>query len=141
MKKCAAFLCLITAGLMLAACGGHKAGGQGNGLVYGKPAWYWHPGDGELIGGVGESGLHLDGPSAQRQLAVSRAMEDIARQKGITVQNIQEITQYANREMSSVNISAYSLQTVDGAYIVARIREVWQDPATGRIFVWATEVK
>jgi hypothetical protein len=111
------------------------------GLVNGKPSWFWLPNDGELLGGVGESGTHIDGLSAQRQLAVQRAIEDIARQKGVTVSSIQTLKQHATEASSSASLDVYSIQTVSGITVTARVREFWVDPQTKRLLVWVTEVK
>ena len=130
--------------LILAACGSKQStvAGKDNNLVRGKPAWYWAPTDGGSLGGVGESGLHINGPSAQRQLAVSRALEDLARQKGVMVSSVQEITHSAtNHSEGTTQMATYSVQTVDGTRVTAYVREVWQDPDTQRIYVWVTELK
>ncbi len=140
--KSAVFFVIL---VMASACAVHTTGEKtsaGTSIVHGKPIWYWTPSQNGVTGGIGESGLHVNGPSAQRQLAVSRALDDIARQKGIKVQNTQEIAQQVNNlNEGSTTLSSYSLQTVDGVTVKAIVREVWQDPQTKRIYVWVTEIK
>ncbi|MDR2883936.1 MAG: hypothetical protein LBV09_02375 [Deferribacteraceae bacterium] len=111
-----------------------------DGLVNGKPSWYWSPGYEGKLGGVGEAGFNVYGVSEQRKLATSRAIEDIARQKGLTVSSSQAVSHSAASDgTASVNIESYSVHTVEGMTISARVRQVWQDPSTDRIIVWATE--
>ncbi|MDR0453388.1 MAG: hypothetical protein LBH05_01100 [Deferribacteraceae bacterium] len=110
-------------------------------LVNGRPYWYWKPSSDGVIGGVGEAGSNINGVSAQRQLAIDRALDDIARQKGVSVKQIQEITQQDTQTSSSVNINTYSIHAVDGTVVSAVIREIWQEPGTGKIVVWITEYK
>jgi hypothetical protein len=130
---------LILTVFLLYACTAMNV--SSGGLVNGKPAWFWTPNEGELLGGVGEAGTHIDGLNAQRQLAVSRAIEDIARQKGVTVSSIQTVKQQATETSSSTSLDVYSIQTVSGITVTARVREFWVDPQTRRLLVWITEVK
>ena len=122
-------------------CSGLKTSSPDKTMVNGKPYWYWQPSAGGVIGGVGEAGHNINGANAQRQLAITRAIESIAQQKGVKVSQVQEIEQHASQTSSSVNINAYSIHTVDGAVVTAAVREVWQNPENGSIVVWATEVK
>jgi hypothetical protein len=113
-----------------------------NSVVNGKPAWFWSPNDGDVLGGVGEAGTHVDGIAAQRQLAVHRAIEDIAKQKGVTVSSVQTLQQHSTESSSaSSTLDVYSVQTVSGITVTARVREFWIDPQTKRLFVWITEVR
>ncbi|MDR2104935.1 MAG: hypothetical protein LBP51_04180 [Deferribacteraceae bacterium] len=130
-----AFLAIFS--LLSTACAVSKT----DAIVNNKPAWFWEPNDGELIGGVGDAGTHVDGIAAQRQLAVYRAIEDIARQKGVTVNSVQTLQQYSTETSSSSSLELYSVQTVSGATVTARVREFWIDPQTKRLLVWVTEVK
>ncbi len=139
------FALLVNLSLVLVlccGCAGKKIPASDSSMVNGKPYWYWQPSVDGTIGGVGEAGFHMNGPAAQRQLATNRAIEDIARQKGISVTQVQEITQSATRSgTSSTNIDTYSIYTVEGTVVSAIVREVWLDPDSGRIIVWATEIK
>jgi hypothetical protein len=111
-------------------------------VVNGKPAWFWSPNDGDILGGVGEAGTHVDGIAAQRQLAVHRAIEDIAKQKGVTVSSVQTLQQHTTESSStSSTLDVYSVQTVSGITVTARVREFWIDPQTKRLFVWVTEMR
>lgn len=111
-------------------------------MVDGKPHWYWKPSCDGAIGGVGEAGFNVNGASAQRQLAIARAIEDIALQKGVTVKNIQSIAHNADSSGKSfTNLESYSVHTIDGQTVRAQVREIWKDPQTGRLVAWVVEVK
>ncbi|MDR2401846.1 MAG: hypothetical protein LBD73_09390 [Deferribacteraceae bacterium] len=131
------FFLAVFSAIFLAACTAAKT----NTLVNGKPAWFWSPNDGELLGGVGEAGTHIDGLTAQRQLAVYRAIEDIAKQKGVKVDSVQTLQQHTTETSTSSKMDVYSVQTVSGVMVTARVREFWIDPQTKRMLVWVTEVR
>lgn len=102
-----------------------------------KPAWFWKPSVGEQIGGVGISKAHVRGISAQRELAVSRAIESIASQLGVHVENVTTISSRATSAGgSSTQMDSYSIHTVDGKHVKATVKEFWQDPYTNELYVW-----
>jgi hypothetical protein len=137
VKKCNLIIFLAVLSFLSASCTPSKS----NSIVNDKPAWFWSPNDGELVGGVGDAGTHVDGIAAQRQLAIYRAIEDIARQKGVTVDSVQTLQQYTTETSSSSSLKLYSVHTVSGATVTARVREFWIDHQTKRLLVWVTEVK
>lgn len=98
------------------------------------PAWYLQPTQNGVIGGVGEAGFHIRGVAAQRQLAISRAINEIASQMGIKVANIQEIRSVATEQTSASEVSGYSIHSTSGVTVRAQIKEFWQD--RDRIVVW-----
>ncbi len=102
----------------------------------GKPEWYYKPGMGGGIGGVGISGPHVMGPNAQRELAVTRAIDDISRQMGVEVSNVTKVQTTGTRDSARTQMEVYSIQTVKGETVKARIREFWEDPNTNQLYVW-----
>ena len=102
----------------------------------GKPEWYYKPGMDGKIGGVGISGRHIKGPNAQRELAVTRAIDDISRQMGVEVSNVTKVHTAGTRDSAQTQMDIYSIQTVNGQTVKARIREFWEDPDTNQLYVW-----
>lgn len=124
---------LLSAGFMAISCY-HTQNVAGNAD---KPDWYYRPGVGGKIGGVGISGPHVMGPNAQRELAVTRAIDDISRQMGVEVQNITKIeTTGSSGSGTQTQMESYSLQTVRGETVRAKIKEFWEDPVTKQLYVW-----
>lgn len=106
-------------------------------LINGKPAWVYKPAKNGKIGGVGVSGFHIRGKTAQRELAITRAIDDIARQMGITVQsNLETASTASSSGAVSSAMQTYSLHTVSGTVVKAHIEEVWEDPSTQELYVW-----
>jgi hypothetical protein len=108
-----------------------------------RPSWIDHPvlynGD---VCGIGISKVHINGEIGQRQLAVERAIADIARQKQVTVRSIYTSEQMVdNSGVNSVNFSTHDIHTVDGISFSVQIREYWKDAKTGDIYVCVTEVR
>ena len=132
---------LFFVSILCCGCMGKSVPVSDGTMINGKPHWYWQPSADGVIGGVGVAGFNINGPTAQRQLAIDRALGEISRQKGVSVSQIQEITQTATQNSSSVEINSYSIHSVDGTVVTATVRDIWQDPKDNRIFVWVTESK
>ena len=100
------------------------------------PAWVNNPNFNSLRGAVGSSSPHFKGPAYQRQLAISRALDELAMQIGVQVDIV------ANREEISTgdNLNATSdiqtQQKVNNSNITAHIEATYLDPNTGELFVW-----
>ncbi|GAB1534608.1 hypothetical protein ADMFC3_02390 [Geovibrio sp. ADMFC3] len=102
-----------------------------------KPEWLWKPSDNGKIGGVGIAKEHIHGIDAQRKLAVSRAIDSIAAQLGVQVQNVTVLESHANSSgAGTTTIDSYSIHTVQGSTVKASVREFWNDPQTNELYVW-----
>ena len=106
------------------------------------PAWVYNASVNGKIGGVGFSGYHIKGVNAQRELATRRALEDIARQKGVTIHAETEIfsksTSSQGSSSSSSNIVSFSNQT--GTHTIkAKVLEIWVHPRTRDMYVHMVE--
>ena len=56
------------------------------------PEWVTNPSKNGIIGGVGYCAAHINGYAGQKELASKRALEDIARQKGVLVNSIMHVS-------------------------------------------------
>ncbi len=101
-----------------------------------KPEWYYRPNIAGKIGGVGISGPHVQGLNAQRDLAVRRAIDDISRQMGVEVQNVTKIETTGSKDSAQTQMESYSIQTVKGETVRAKIKEFWEAPETKQLYVW-----
>ena len=101
------------------------------------PEWVYSPSKDGVIGGVGICGTHVKGKTAQRQLAISRAIDEISRQMGVTVSNVLETSSNASTNTySSSSLNSYSIQTVTGTAINAEIVDTWFNSSTGELYVY-----
>lgn len=104
----------------------------------GEPIWLTDPTqNGKLIGGVGSAGKHLNGESAQLKVAISRAIDMIASQMGVTV-NTQMTTSKSikNRRMMNSGLNTISFHTVDGVKVNGQIKATWRDYKNDKVYVW-----
>lgn len=100
------------------------------------PAWIYSPSGEGYTGGVGVCGSHIKGKTGQRELAISRAIDEIARQMGVTVSSVLKVDSEASGVGSDSVVSSYSVQTVSGRTISAFIADSWTDPSTGELYVY-----
>jgi hypothetical protein len=101
-----------------------------------RPAWFYTPNQNDKIGGVGICGMHIKGSSAQRELAISRAIDEIARQLGVKVSNILKTSSTSSDTGHSASLESYSIHTVEGKTVTATIAGAWNDPATDELYIW-----
>ena len=101
------------------------------------PAWIQNPSSDTFIGGVGMSSTHVRGVTGQRELAVKRALEDIARQLEVEVENISVISskQISSSKYNNTKIESYSTHKTK-KNIKAYIKEVWVHPVTKEMYVY-----
>lgn len=103
----------------------------------GKPEWITHPSGTTYIGGVGYSGAHIKGKAGQRELAIARAIDDIARQVEVKVDSVTSVkTMGTTGEDSFASMKIYSVQTVTGASFSAKITDVWEDASSGELYIY-----
>ncbi len=104
-----------------------------------KPKWIDYPSSDLLIGAVGSAMPHFKGKTAQRRLAISRAIDELAQQSGVQVHST--ILRQESREGSQTQASAeiYTIQSSDNKTIQAHIEAVWTHPRTQEIYVWLLE--
>ncbi len=101
-----------------------------------EPGWIVQPSLDGKIGAVGSAQEHFKGKVAQRRLAVSRALDELAQQSGVQVQNT--IKRNERRDGMHTNSSAefYTLQNSSNETVRAHIEETWTNPKTKEIYVW-----
>lgn len=79
------------------------------------------------VKGIGIAKRHINGPQAQRKAAVSKAIDEIASQLGTTVSSVVQSKVETHNKSASKEMSAYSIQTVDGKKIQARIMKSYKN--------------
>lgn len=103
------------------------------------PGWVFGNINSDNICYVGSSRPHIRGIPYQRALAVSRAIEGIARQKNVTVNTQVENYMSGTAESSTSFLKTYSIQTTTGKKISAQIKETWLNEKTGELFILMCE--
>ncbi len=107
------------------------------------PDWVYNfkPEEGRVCG-IGTAGLHMKGFSYQRATAIARAIDEIARQKGVTVKT--QLEHFLGGTSGGGQVSAlsvYSVQTTEGELIRARIVHAYYDRTSQMFYVLMCEEK
>jgi len=101
-----------------------------------QPKWVYETSKDGKLGGVGISKPHYNGKTAQRTLAISRALDEIAKQMGVEVSTIQKISTVGTSQNANTNLESYSFQTTNGKVVTAKIQSFWEDKTTDELYVW-----
>jgi len=111
--------------LLISGCANNSASFLG---INKKPDWLVNPYVGEAkgkIAAVGCSLPHVKGESAQKKLAVERAISSIARQKQSTVNSIS----YSQRNnLGKRNMDTSSLQETKGINVSTKVLDYYTKP-------------
>ena len=100
-----------------------------------KPSWIYNSNVSGKVAGIGICGMHVNGANAQRSLAIKRAIDEIALQLGVKVNNVALVGSKSGVGGGS-SVESYSFQTVEGSVVKAVIKETWKDPKTEEIYIW-----
>lgn len=99
------------------------------------PGWILHYDSGNRICGVGTSLPHIRGIAHQRAVAVSRAIDEIAKQLNVTVDAKLEHYMTGSGIGVSSGLSTYSVQTTNGQSVKARIIDAWMNNRSREFYV------
>jgi len=116
--------------LIISACSQPKP------VIDTRPAWINSPYINNEIAAVGSAHIHYYGKSAQRKLAISRALDELALQQGVKV--ITHTVRHDQKAGARVSAKSdiYSYQTSDNKTVNAHIKAIWTDPRTDELFIW-----
>lgn len=90
-----------------------------------QPSWVTNPSSAGKIVGLGSAKSHIKGPAAQRALAMSRALDEIAKQKGVSVSNIVTTQGSMSATRASSSLQTVSQQVVNNNQVHAVIKDEW----------------
>ena len=99
------------------------------------PDWVLHYKAEGKICGVGISLPHIKGIAYQRVLAISRGIDEIAKQLNVTVDTKLESLMTGSSSGVSSSLSTYSIQTANGQTVNAEIIEAWINDRTEEFYV------
>lgn len=101
------------------------------------PEWILNPSKNGVIGGVGYCAAHVDGINGQRELASKRALEEIARQKGVAVDSVMVVSSSASNQTKYHDTKVDSVSTFkSNNNVQAYIKEIWIHPVTRVMYVY-----
>lgn len=105
-----------------------------------EPKWLLDPYvDGDKIAAVACSGKHFNGVEAQKKLAISRAIDQIATQNSVTVNNVtlrkKQQSSFGGR---SSGMNATSLQSVDNVKVSTKTKALYTKK-NGDICAWVVQ--
>lgn len=102
----------------------------------GIPTWVYNPMHNGKVGAVGSAKTHFKGRTAQRKLAITRALEELALQKGVKVDTTTKRDEEVRDGFVSSGSNTYSILTSSGKSILAHIEAVWLDRRNDELFIW-----
>ena len=107
-----------------------------NGICESEPSWAINPPSKKgYLYGVGIAPQNFKGESAQRESAISKAINEIASQMNTTV-NSQLLSQSSIYNKSSTHsLSSISFQTIDGEKVSAVVIKSCKNPNNGFIYI------
>ncbi len=101
-----------------------------------KPAWINKPTLDGKTGAVGSARPHVKGKAEQRRLAISRGLDELSFQSGMSVGTQITRKEQQRGRSGSTSSQLFTVQTSDNKTIYAHIEEVWEHPRTEELFVW-----
>ncbi|MCA1927738.1 MAG: hypothetical protein LDL13_03710 [Calditerrivibrio sp.] len=131
------YITVFVFSLFLVSCFSGKS--NTNSEYSGAPEWVYGNTPSGKICYVGSSMPHVSGKPYQRALALSRAIEGIARQKNVKVNVEVESLMSGTKEGASTSMNVYSVQTTEGAVVKAKIDKIWVNPENSEIFILMCE--
>ncbi|MCK5293257.1 MAG: LPP20 family lipoprotein [Arcobacteraceae bacterium] len=139
MKLINLFFLFTISVLLFAGCSNDKVSNTKTVVVNsGEPKWILDPYINLPKGSIAAVGFareHFKGKSAQRKLAISRAIDEIATQVKTTVNNV--TLRRGTKSSSSMNTT--SLQSVDNVNIKTKVMDVYVD-IKNNIYVLVVQV-
>lgn len=101
------------------------------------PDWVTNPSKNGIVGGVGYCASHVNGITGQRELASQRALEEIARQKSVSVDSIMVVSSNSSNDLKNPTTVISSTSSFkSNSNISAYIKEVWINPVTKEMYVY-----
>ena len=101
-----------------------------------KPHWIQFPFQNNIVGAVGFSSIHFNGKSAQRKLALTRALEELAFQANVDISSITVVKESRDGFSSRTSSSTQTVAKTDVSSLSARIEATWSDPKNRDIYIW-----
>ena len=101
-----------------------------------RPLWIDNPG----IGVSASAAVHVHGRTAQEQLAILRAREELAKQRGVKIDSQNINNQDVHNDRSISTSSKQIEETVSGAEVKAAMKEKWLDPGSQVLWVWVVPI-
>lgn len=99
------------------------------------PKWVMHYDGGGKRCGVGISRTHINGLPYQRALAISRAIDEIAKQQGVTVDSELASIISGSQNGAISRLSTFSVQTTTGEKVEAEIMDTFMDNKSSELYI------
>ena len=101
-----------------------------------KPSWVFNPNQDGKVGAVGIAGLTYDQKhSSQRNLAITRALDELSLQKGVKVKLQLHKQETLSHNKSNTQINEKSNYT-SSTNVTAHIEKVWRDKLSNELYIW-----
>ncbi|MEA2100060.1 MAG: hypothetical protein U9P72_08020 [Campylobacterota bacterium] len=120
---------IILIGLVLTGCNSTQPKPKHS--KFERPNWL----NNTLGGAVGSCGSHMKGKAAQEELALDRALTELAKQKKAIVSS----KSYSTQKESGISYTSTNInntQVSADALVSSEIKAKWRDPRTNIFYIW-----
>ena len=121
------FTSIIILGLVLTGCNNT----QPKPSKFDKPEWISN----SLGGAVGSCGSHMDGNAAQEEVALNRAITQLAKSKKASVVAHSIGTEKENG-LGYTSTNTNNTEVSTDSQVSSTVKEKWRDPKTNIFYIW-----
>ncbi|MDD5158051.1 hypothetical protein [Sulfurimonas sp.] len=101
-----------------------------------QPAWVLNPSLNGKIGAIGTANRHYKGLAFQRELAITRGLDELALQQGVKISLSIEKKDRVVNDNSTLSMETQGSYSVNSSNVTAHIEDVWRDPISDEIYIW-----
>lgn len=104
--------------------------------VNAQPAWVSNPSLNGKTGAIGTANRHYKGLSFQRELAITRGLDELALQQGVKISLKIEKKDKVINDNATISMESQGTYLTNSNNITAHIEDVWKDPISEEIYIW-----
>lgn len=101
-----------------------------------QPAWVLNPSLDGKIGAIGTANRHYKGLAFQRELAITRGLDELALQQGVKISLSIEKKEKVINDSATVSMESQGTYSTNSNNITAHIEDAWKDPISEEIYIW-----
>lgn len=125
------YISAVLIGFILAGCNNTQPKVQQKHSKYEKPEWI----NNTLGGAVGSCGSHMNGNSAQEEVAMNRALRELAKQKKANISS-QSTSMQTENGIGYTSTNSNKTQINTDIQVSSKVKAKWRDPKTNTFYIW-----
>lgn len=125
------YISVILIGSILAGCNNTQPQVQQKHSKYEKPEWI----NNTLGGAVGSCGPHMNGNAAQEEVAMNRALRELAKQQKANISSKSTSMQTENA-IGYTSTNSNNTEVKSDVEVSSKVKAKWRDPKTNTFYIW-----